>query len=62
MKNSLYNKADHFKWTEAGSKKIDEVAADTLLKRLSEYEKPPIDPDVETALSNFIIKAKMGKI
>jgi trimethylamine---corrinoid protein Co-methyltransferase len=56
--NNLYNKSDHFKWSAAGSKRIDEVAADTLFKRLSEYEKPPIDPSVETALSDFITKAK----
>jgi len=59
--NSLYNKSDHFKWAAAGSKRIDEVAADALLKRLSEYEKPPIDPDVETALSDFTIKTKRMK-
>lgn len=59
--NSLYNKSDHFKWAAAGSKRIDEVAADALLKRLSEYEKPPIDPDVETALSDFTIKVKRMK-
>lgn len=59
--NSLYNKSDHSRWTAAGSKRVDEVAADTLLRRLSEYEKPPIDPDMETALSDFIIKAKKRK-
>lgn len=59
--NSLYNKSDHSRWTATGSKRVDEVAADTLLRRLSEYEKPPINPDVETALSDFIIKAKKRK-
>ncbi len=56
--NNLYNKSDHFKWTANGSKRVDEVASDTLLKRLAEFEKPPIDPDIETALSDFITKAK----
>jgi len=56
--NSLYNKSDHSRWTANGSKRIDEVATDTLLKRLSEYEKPVIDPEVETALSDFVVKAK----
>jgi len=59
--NSLYNKSDHSKWTANGSKRVDEVAAATLLKRLSEYEKPPIDAGVESALSDFIIKAKKNK-
>ncbi len=56
--NDLYNKSDYSRWTASGSKAIDEVATDTLFKRLSEYEKPVIEPDLETALSDFIIKAK----
>jgi len=56
--NKLYNKTDHFKWSGAGAKRIDEIAGDSLCKRLSEYEMPSIDPEVEIALSNFIVKAK----
>jgi len=60
-KNSLYNKSDHSRWTVTGSKRVDEVAAEVLLRRLSEYEKPPIDPDVETAMSDFIMRTKKRK-
>jgi len=56
--NNLYNKSDYSKWSTSGEKRIDEVAEDTLFKRLSEYEMPAIDPEIETALSDFISKIK----
>lgn len=54
----LYNKQDQAGWKRDGAKRIDEVSADRLVKRLASYEKPSIDPDVEIALSEFIARRK----
>lgn len=56
--SGLYNKADHSRWESQGRQSIDQAASDALVKRLAAYEKPPINPDIETALSNFISERK----
>ena len=48
------NRQNYAGWKAAGSKRIDQVAAESLSHRLAAYEKPPIDPDVETALKAYI--------
>ncbi len=50
----LYSHQDLAKWKTAGGKNIDEVASDRLVQRIADYEMPEIDPDVETALAEFI--------
>ena len=52
------NRQNYAAWKSAGSKRIDQVATESLSHRLADYEKPPIDPDVETALSVFIAGRK----
>ena len=54
----FFNRQNHAGWKAAGSKRIDQVATERLSQRLAAYEKPPIDPDVETALSSYIAKRK----
>lgn len=54
----FFNRQNHAGWKAAGSRRIDQVAADMLSRRLAAYEKPPIDPDVETALAAFVAKCK----
>ncbi|GBC61413.1 trimethylamine methyltransferase [Desulfonema ishimotonii] len=56
--NNLYSKQEHSRWLNAGGKRIDEVASDMLVQRLAAYEKPAIDPDMETALAEFVSRRK----
>ncbi|MBF0574100.1 MAG: trimethylamine methyltransferase family protein, partial [Desulfamplus sp.] len=53
-RNTLYNKKDYSNWKKSGSKTIQDVASERLIKRLAEYERPYIDPDIETELADFI--------
>jgi trimethylamine:corrinoid methyltransferase-like protein len=39
-------------------KRLDQKACTALLKRLAEYERPEIDPEIERALCNYMNKAK----
>ena len=52
------NRQNYAGWRAAGSKRIDQVAAESLSRRLAAYEKPPIDPDVETALAAYVAGRK----
>jgi trimethylamine--corrinoid protein Co-methyltransferase len=54
----FYNRQNHAGWKAGGSKRIDQVATEKLSQRLAGYEKPPIDMDVETALSAYVAKRK----
>ncbi len=56
--NTLYNKKDHSGWTKSGSKTLDDVASERLLQRLANYEKPEIDPELETRLVDFVSQRK----
>ena len=47
-------------WRQEGGKRIDAVASDILNKRLAGYEKPDIDPQIESELSEFVIQRKNG--
>jgi trimethylamine:corrinoid methyltransferase-like protein len=46
------------KWQEGGSKRIDEIAADVVQRRLSEYRKPDFDLSVASRLSEFVAQRK----
>ena len=52
------NRQNYAGWKAAGSKRIDQVATESLSHRLAAYEKPPIDPDVETALAAYVAGCK----
>ena len=54
----LFSKQDHARWTAAGKRTIDKTASEMLTKRLEAYEKPPIGPEVERALSDFVERRK----
>jgi trimethylamine---corrinoid protein Co-methyltransferase len=56
--NDLFNKLDHNTWSTKGSKRVEVCAADLLLKRLSAYEKPEIDPTVEADLTRFVTQRR----
>lgn len=57
--NPLYNKKDLNGWTLEGGKRIDETASDRLVQRLAAYERPDIDPVVETCLTEYVNRRKM---
>ncbi|NOR26314.1 MAG: trimethylamine methyltransferase [Desulforhopalus sp.] len=55
---AFYNKANHNQWESLGRQKIDQAASEELIKRLASYEKPPIDSEIETALTSFLADRK----
>lgn len=50
--------AMHNKWLEMEPRDLTQRAGNLLEKRLTEYEKPPIDPDVEKRLVEYVNKRK----
>jgi trimethylamine--corrinoid protein Co-methyltransferase len=52
------NRQNYAGWKAAGSKRIDQVATENLSHRLAAYEKPPIDPEMETALAAYVARRK----
>ena len=54
----FFSRQNHAGWTLAGSKRIDESATERAARRLAAYEKPPIDPHVEAALTAYVDKRK----
>jgi trimethylamine--corrinoid protein Co-methyltransferase len=55
---NLMNRKNYAGWKENGGKYIHERAATLLEERLSAYQKPDIDPQIEKDLSNYIQKRK----
>jgi trimethylamine--corrinoid protein Co-methyltransferase len=55
---SLFCKLDDGSPPESERRHLTEAAGDMLIKRLGAYEKPPIDPLVEAALTEFILRKK----
>ncbi len=51
---------DYDGWRSAGGKRADERASDVLNKRLANYEKPDIDPAIESELSEYVTRRKIG--
>jgi trimethylamine--corrinoid protein Co-methyltransferase len=51
---------DYDGWQMAGGKRADERASDLLHKRLANYEKPDIDPAIESELSEYVTRRKAG--
>lgn len=54
----MMNRQNHTGWAEAGSQHIDQVAADMLDQRLTAYEKPELDPAIESALAAYVAQQK----
>lgn len=50
----FFSRQNHAGWRSAGSRRIDETATERVAARLAAYEKPPIDPQVETALAAYV--------
>ena len=50
----------HGEWFRAGGKRSDEAATDLLNRRLANYEKPDIEPEMESALSEYVTQRKNG--
>ncbi len=55
---SLYRKQSQESLSDARRRDIVEFAGDLLIKRLSAYEKPDIDPAVEVELSEYVMRQK----
>jgi trimethylamine---corrinoid protein Co-methyltransferase len=54
----LFNRKDYDKWANEGHRPIDQVAGKELEKRLALYEKPPLDPQIEKAILDYVAKRK----
>ena len=50
----------HNKWLEMEPRDLSQRAGNLLEKRLTEYEKPDIDPDIENRLVQYANKRKEG--
>jgi len=50
----------HNKWLEMEPRDLTQRAGNLLEKRLTEYEKPDIDPDIEKRLVQYVNKRKRG--
>jgi trimethylamine--corrinoid protein Co-methyltransferase len=56
----IMKRRNYPKWQDGGSKRIDEIAADVALRRLSEYRKPDLDPSVASRLSEFVAQRRQA--
>ncbi|WP_319406075.1 trimethylamine methyltransferase family protein [uncultured Desulfosarcina sp.] len=54
----FFNRQNHAGWKAAGAQRIDQAATESLSRRLAAYEKPPIDPNIETALAAYVAVRK----
>jgi trimethylamine--corrinoid protein Co-methyltransferase len=54
----LMRALDYHGWKTGGGKRTDGAAADLLHKRLESYQKPDIDPGVESDLNKFVTSRK----
>jgi trimethylamine--corrinoid protein Co-methyltransferase len=54
----LFTRDDYQQWCQKGAKRVHQVAAEMLPKRLDEYSQPPIDQGLEQALSEYVAGKK----
>ena len=54
----MMKRKNYPKWQKGGSRRIDEIAAEAVRRRLSEYRKPDLDSAVVSQLSEFVTKRK----
>ena len=52
----LMNRLPYDSWTKSGKKRLEEKAHDMVNQRLSSYQHPSVDPDIEKALSLYVAK------
>ena len=50
----LMNRQDYASWKEGGMQRLEAKASEIVEKRLSSYQKPAIDSDIEKDLSNYL--------
>ena len=56
----VMKRKNYSKWQDGGSKRIDEIAADVVQRRLSEYRKPDFDSAIVSRLSEFVTRRKQA--
>jgi trimethylamine--corrinoid protein Co-methyltransferase len=56
--SDLRKRQDHSTWKTSGKKRLDQEATSLVAKRLSEYQKPEIDHEVERSLCGYVAKRK----
>jgi trimethylamine--corrinoid protein Co-methyltransferase len=54
----LFNRKDYTRWHKSGARRVEDQAYDALSSRLESYEKPPIDPALEHALTAYVTARK----
>lgn len=57
-RSDLFNRKDLSKWQADGSLPLVQVASQIINHRIAQYEKPHIEPDIETALKQFVADQK----
>jgi trimethylamine--corrinoid protein Co-methyltransferase len=61
FQSELRHPMDYQKWSDTGRRRIDDVSADIVQKRLLEYVKPDIDPALELDLTRFVAQRKQAE-
>jgi trimethylamine--corrinoid protein Co-methyltransferase len=56
----LFNRKDYTRWHSSGARRVEAQAYDNLGSRLASYEKPPIDPGIEDALTAYVTAGKLN--
>ena len=54
----LMGRKDFSSWRNDGKKRLDEIAAESYNQRIIAYEKPEIDPQLESGLSRYVHQAR----
>lgn len=50
----LHQRNDYLSWVNQGKKELSEIAEQKVIKRLEQWEKPHIDPEIEKQLANYV--------
>lgn len=56
----LFNRKPYEKWFTSGAEPVCDAAAKALKNRVDEYTQPPINPDLEMEIQDFVRKEKMS--
>jgi trimethylamine--corrinoid protein Co-methyltransferase len=56
----LFNRKDYSRWQKSGAMRVEDQAYKALGPRLESYEKPPIDPGLEHALTAYVTARKFN--
>jgi trimethylamine--corrinoid protein Co-methyltransferase len=56
----LFNRKDYSRWQKSGAMRVEDQAYKALGPRLENYEKPPIDPGLEHALTAYVTARKFN--